>query len=338
MSHFNDRRLLEALGGESGCKHLAKEFYARVATDPDLRPLFPGKSLRCATEEFSAFLVQLLDGDEERMQYRWWLSLRESHARFEISEQQKVAWLRLMGETLDSVVDDCDLRSALAQFFSATADYLGGKSDASLEHPDLCMRLRGQQDLDQVIDHIVRGEDAMAMVLSRQFMSRPSVFVGILARMMESGRETLAQFVLECITYNHHLASSRFNGRTLLHFAARHSCFPVTEQLLDLGVDPNVLDWGGHSPLYRAAASESDEVAAAIVRALVEAGARVDQAFGVNRSSALHEAARHGNLHVARALLDAGADTKVKDKNGYTALDRANHCRKHEVAALLNSR
>ena len=47
---------LETLGGEAGCKRLSAEFYARVGKDPVLRPLFPGKSLRCAIDEFAAFL------------------------------------------------------------------------------------------------------------------------------------------------------------------------------------------------------------------------------------------------------------------------------------------
>ncbi len=58
--------ILDALGGEAGCKRLSREFYARVAKEPVLRPLFPGKSLRCATEELAAFLVQFLGGDEDQ--------------------------------------------------------------------------------------------------------------------------------------------------------------------------------------------------------------------------------------------------------------------------------
>jgi len=61
---------LEALGGEAGCKRLSAEFHARVGKDPFLRPLFPGKSLRCAIEEFAAFLIQFLGGEEEQTQYR----------------------------------------------------------------------------------------------------------------------------------------------------------------------------------------------------------------------------------------------------------------------------
>ena len=94
--------LLEALGGEEGCRKLSASFYARVGKDPVLRPFFPGKSLRCATEEFAAFLIQFLGGDEEQTQHRWWLSLRESHARFEIGPDARRAWLGHMEATLDA--------------------------------------------------------------------------------------------------------------------------------------------------------------------------------------------------------------------------------------------
>src|ERR1700736_1061820 len=93
---------LQALGGEAGCKRLSADFYARVGKDSVLRPLFPGKSLRCATEEFAAFLIQFLDGDEEQTQYRWWLSLRESHARFRIGPTERSAWFKHMGATLEA--------------------------------------------------------------------------------------------------------------------------------------------------------------------------------------------------------------------------------------------
>src|SRR5437660_10286960 len=114
-------RFLQALGGEAGCKRLSAEFYARVGTDPVLRPLFPGKSLRCATEEFAAFLIQFLGGDEEQTQYRWWLSLRESHARFRIGPTERRAWLRQMEATLDAAPLGDATRNALRHFFSCSS-------------------------------------------------------------------------------------------------------------------------------------------------------------------------------------------------------------------------
>ena len=97
---------LKSLGGEAGCQRLSAEFYARVGNDPVLRPLFPGKSLRCATEEFAAFLIQFLGGDEEQTQYRWWLSLRESHARFRVGPPERSAWLKQMRATLKAAQFD----------------------------------------------------------------------------------------------------------------------------------------------------------------------------------------------------------------------------------------
>src|SRR6266849_2622920 len=94
--------LLEALGGEEGCRRLSAAFYGRVGKNPVLRPFFPGKSLKCAIEEFAAFLIQFLGGDEMQIQHRWWLSLRESHARFQIGPNARCAWLRHMEATLDA--------------------------------------------------------------------------------------------------------------------------------------------------------------------------------------------------------------------------------------------
>src|SRR5437868_12939802 len=116
--------LLEALGGEEGCRRLSAAFYARVGKDPVLRPFFPGKSLRCATEEFAAFLIQFLGGDEQMTQYRWWLSLRESHARFQITESQRLAWLNQMETTLRSSHLDGDIQDALLQFFVSGSAYV----------------------------------------------------------------------------------------------------------------------------------------------------------------------------------------------------------------------
>src|SRR5436190_19817233 len=95
-------RMLDALGGEAGCQQLSTAFYARVGRDPILRPLFPGKTLKCAIEEFAAFLIQFLGGDEAQTQRRWWLSLRESHARFRIGPDQRRAWLKHMSATLEA--------------------------------------------------------------------------------------------------------------------------------------------------------------------------------------------------------------------------------------------
>ncbi len=129
--------LLRALGGEAGCERLSADFYARVRTDPVLRPLFPGKSLRCATEEFAAFLIQFLGGDEDKAQSRWWLSSHESHARFRIGAGERSAWLKHMQATLDAVPMDDDARKALRAFFFHISAYVVGKQAAGPQSKEL---------------------------------------------------------------------------------------------------------------------------------------------------------------------------------------------------------
>src|ERR1700676_559261 len=189
--------LLESLGDEEGCGRLSAAFYARVAKDPILRPFFPGKSLRCATEEFAAFLIQFLGGDEKQTQYRWWLSLRESHARFQIGPNARRAWSRHMGATLDAAPLDDATRNALRHFFSRSSAYVIGRDTAELDHEELAARWSEQRVLDSVIAAIVEGRDDETLALAPRFASRPSVFVGLLARMVQSDRARLIHFVID---------------------------------------------------------------------------------------------------------------------------------------------
>jgi hemoglobin len=224
--------LLEALGDEEGCRRLSAAFYARVGKDPVLRPFFPGKSLRCATEEFAAFLIQFLDGDEEQTQYRWWLSLRESHARFPIGPDARRAWLSHMAATLDATPLDDATRDALRDFFSRSSAYVIGRDAADPDHEALAARWTEQRVLNSVIAAIVEGRDDETIALAPHYASRPSVFVGLLARMVRSGRPRLIRFVLDTAESDPSLGTRRFAGNTLLHFAAGAGCLEVVALLL----------------------------------------------------------------------------------------------------------
>jgi hypothetical protein len=61
----------------------------------------PGEEPAMRHRRVCCFLIQFLGGDEEQTQSRWWLSLRESHARFRIDRKQRSAWLKHMGAALD---------------------------------------------------------------------------------------------------------------------------------------------------------------------------------------------------------------------------------------------
>ena len=330
--------VLEALGGEAGCRRLSENFYARVGKDPVLRRLFPGKSQRCAIEEFAAFLIQFLGGDEDQTQHRWWLSLRESHARFSIAATERTAWLKHMRATLEAAPLDDRTRRALRQFFVHTSAYVMGKQAAEPKEDELGARWQEQRALDVTIDAIAAGLDEEALSLLTRFTSRPSVLVGLLARMIQAGRPGLRHFVIDAVQNNPSIAACRFNGRTLLHFASGAGCFEVVALLLRLGTNPNVQDAGGHTPLYCVANQCASDSGPKVVRELLRAGADVNARGGVTRATALHMAARRGHLEIARTLLDCGATVDARDSKGDTPLQRAINCRRDKVAQLLLER
>src|SRR6185436_9684598 len=131
------------------------------------------------------------------------------------------------------------------------------------------------------------------------------------------------------------LARERYAGRTLLHEASAQGSLAMVELLLRLGADANAMDRGGHSPLYCLANEYRASEGGGVVRALVHGGANVNANDGVKHCTALHMAARRGNVEVAEALLDCGADIDPRDCLGDTPLRRSVNCDKIQVAELL---
>ena len=104
--------------------------------------------------------------------------------------------------------------------------------------------------MDDAIAAITGNYDDEVLALALLVASRPSVFVGLLARMIQSGRAGLIRFVIDAIESEPSLAAHRFSGRTLLHFASGAGCLEVIALLLRLGTGPNAQNRGGHTPLY----------------------------------------------------------------------------------------
>ncbi|HEY3058103.1 MAG TPA: ankyrin repeat domain-containing protein [Chloroflexota bacterium] len=341
----------QAIGGPRTCRQLAEVFYARVKRDPVLRPLFPGKTLKCAIEEFSAFLVQLTGGPAEDTQRRWWVSLRESHLRFRIGQRERDAWMTNMVLALDDVPLEESARSALRDFFARSSAYIVNGAAAEGEdgppsdtiQQELSRRWSAQRVLDEAIAAVRSGaaERAIALaggsVLRTYLQGNHSVFAALLAQMIINGNSTLLDYVRQKLVADPGLAHERFGGRTLLHDAAAAGNVALVELLMCLGADPDIKDDGGHTPLYRVA-NHCKWHGANVVRALVDAGARVDACDGVKHCTALHMAARRDNVEVAGALLDCGAGIEMRDSLGETPLRRAVNLNNIEVAALLLER
>jgi truncated hemoglobin YjbI len=339
--------LFQAMGGTAGCRNLSVAFYARVGRDPLLRPLFPGKTFTCAIEEFTAFLVQFLSGPSADSQRRWWLSVHESHLRFKIGPRERTAWMDNMARAFDDVQIEESARAALLGFFEQASAYIVNRGDAPAieegksKHSEVSRGWEVQRTLDEAVAAIRKGDAdkvaALAGGSALQSCDR-AIFSGLLAQMIRSGHPGMVEYVRDRLAGEPSLVQERYAGRTLLHEAAAAGNLTILEVLLSLGADANANDGGGHTPLY----SVGNECAFAgggnIVRALIRAGAKVDANDGAKHCTALHMAARRGNVEVAEALLDCGADMEACDSLGETPLRRSANCNKIEVAALLVAR
>ena len=336
--------IYQAIGGSLKCRELSAAFYDRVARDPLLRPLFPGKSLRCAIEEFTAFLVQFLGGPPEDTQRRWWLSLRESHLRFQIGSKERDAWLRNMREALLDVQMEEPARSALESFFQNASAYVVNTGDAipagQCVHEDLAQRWRAQLALDLAVEAIRKGEVNQAVALAESFPLEDwfkryrSVHAHFTGLLIGAGHWDMADYAVKTLAENRDLIHEHYNGRTLLHAAAAAGNLRIVELLLRMGADPNSDDSGGHTPLY-SVGNECTTGGGDVVRFLVRTGAEVDACNGVKHCTPLHMAARRGNVEVTEALLDCGANIEARDSLGDTPLRRAVNCGKTAVAELL---
>jgi len=339
--------LYETIGGAAMCRKLSTAFYARVARDPLLRPLFPGKTLHCAIEEFAAFLTQFLGGPSADSQRRWWLSLRESHLRFKIGPKERDAWMTNMLEAMDDVPVEEPMRSALRGFFDHASAYVVNRGQApsaadERSNPirrEIARRWDAQRTLDEAVAAVRAGDADLAIELTEDSHgSDRAILAGLLTLMIGSGHSAMVGYVRERLIRDPALVHERYGGRALLHSASAAGNLATVELLLSLGADPNSKTAGGHTPLYCVGNECGIPGGANVVRALIERGASVDADDGVKHCTPLHMAARRGNVEVAGALLDCGANIEARDSLGETPLRRAVNCNKVEVAALLLAR
>jgi truncated hemoglobin YjbI len=346
------QNLFDLLGGINGCQKLSTAFYANVEHDTVLRPLYP-RHLKCAMDALALFFAQLLGGPSEYARPTWSLSLREAHARFSIGERERGAWLQNMKKALEEMHLEESTRSALYQFFQHASTYLINHPDAQKEpeptgrplHQELAQRWEAHLILEEAVDAVRKDNAGRALELVENSPLQPhlqrdrTAYLSLLAVMARSSSPAILDYVRRKLTEEPCLAKERYTfGHTLLHDAAAGGNVGIVELLLQFGADTNAADRFGHTPLY----SVSNECAAVsggeVVRLLAQAGANVDIQDKVKRCAALHMAARRGNVGVAAALLDCGANIEVRDSLGETPLRRAVNCSKVEVAALLLSR
>ena len=93
----------ETVGGTATFTRLVEEFYARVASDDLLRPMYPEEDLGPAAERLRMFLEQYWGGPTTYSEQRGHPRLRLRHAPFPVGPAARDRWLAHMRAALDTL-------------------------------------------------------------------------------------------------------------------------------------------------------------------------------------------------------------------------------------------
>ena len=119
----------EQVGGEAYFSDLVSQFYAHVATDPILRPMYPDSDLKGAAERLQLFLEQYWGGPTTYQENRGHPRLRMRHAGFHINAAARDAWLNAMRKVVDGIEMDSTLRAQLWGYLEMAANSMVNQPD-----------------------------------------------------------------------------------------------------------------------------------------------------------------------------------------------------------------
>ncbi|TQL37419.1 globin [Salinispora arenicola] len=114
----------EAVGGEPTFRRLVDEFYAGVADDALLRPMYPEEDLGPAAERLTLFLMQYWGGPNTYSAQRGHPRLRMRHAPFRIGAAERDAWLRHMRQAVDRLDLPPELTATLWDYLERAAYFM----------------------------------------------------------------------------------------------------------------------------------------------------------------------------------------------------------------------
>lgn len=124
MESFFDR-----VGGSSVFADLVSRFYAQVAVNPILRPMYPDEDLKGAAHRLQMFLEQYWGGPTTYSEERGHPRLRMRHAGFHIASEQKDAWLTCMRNAIHGLSLPDDLENQMLEYMEMAANSLVNQPD-----------------------------------------------------------------------------------------------------------------------------------------------------------------------------------------------------------------
>ena len=114
--------LYDRAGGTPFFEALVGRFYAGVASDPALRPIYPEPDLAGAQHRLTLFLIQYWGGPATYDQERGHPRLRMRHAPFAIGAGERDRWLVHMRAAIAEMAPPAEIAEQLERYFAMVAD------------------------------------------------------------------------------------------------------------------------------------------------------------------------------------------------------------------------
>lgn len=151
----------------------------------------------------------------------------------------------------------------------------------------------------------------------------------------KKGKRSIVPVIQELVdTGRIEARSEEYKNDTPLMHAARCGHGEAVKLLLDLGANAEARSKEKETPLLIATRHYLFRKNMDVISHLIEKGAQVN-AKDEDGSTALMDAAIIGDMELAKVLLNAGADPKIKNKNKTRAYDFAMWMKRTELADLL---
>jgi hemoglobin len=120
----SEATFFDLIGGEPTFRKLVDEFYAGVASDPVLRPLYPDEELGPANDRLRLFLIQYWGGPGTYSEQRGHPRLRMRHAPFRVGPTERDAWLRHMRRAVDTLNLPPEQEQRLWEYLERAAHFM----------------------------------------------------------------------------------------------------------------------------------------------------------------------------------------------------------------------
>ena len=124
MAERDTTNYYELFGGEAFFSDLVSQFYARVATNEILRPMYPERDMAGAARRLQMFLEQYWGGPTTYQEERGHPRLRMRHAGFHIGPAARDAWLACMREAVKGMEMDEAAQEKLWRYLEGAAEHL----------------------------------------------------------------------------------------------------------------------------------------------------------------------------------------------------------------------